>query len=221
MLEKLADKGNGNYAYIDNVNEAEKVLVEQIGGTLVTIARDVKIQIEFNPAEVAAYRLVGYENRLLAAQDFNDDTKDAGEIGAGHTVTAFYEIVPVGEELDLPAVDPLKYQAPKDDVDAASSGELMTVKLRYKPPDGDTSKLIELPVVDTGMTLDEASSDFVFAASVASFGMLLRHSNHSGNFDLPAVREWAASTLGDNPDRYRAEFVDLVGRAIALSRSDE
>jgi len=221
MLEKLADKGNGNYAYIDNVNEAEKVLVEQIGGTLVTIAKDVKIQVEFNPAEVAAYRLVGYENRLLAAQDFNDDTKDAGEIGAGHTVTAFYEIIPVGEEVDLPDVDPLKYQTPQDEADAAFSGELMTVKLRYKPPDGDTSKLIERPVVDTGMTLDEASSDFVFAASVASFGMLLRHSNHSGNFDLPAVREWAASTLGDNPDPYRAEFVELVGRAIALSGADE
>jgi len=220
-LEQLADKGNGNYAYIDSELEAQKVLVDQIGGTLVTIAKDVKIQVEFNLAEVEAYRLVGYENRKLAAQDFNDDTKDAGEIGAGHTVTAFYEIVPAGVEVDLPSVDPLKYQAPKEDAVAAGSGELMTVKLRYKQPDGDTSKLIQMPVIDTDMAFEDASNDFIFAASVASFGMLLRHSHHSGDFDLQAVREWAAETLGDHPDPYRTEFVDLVDRAIALSASGE
>jgi len=215
-LEQLADKGNGNYAYIDTQAEAEKVLVEQIGGTLMTIAKDVKIQVEFNPAEVEAYRLVGYENRMLAARDFNDDTKDAGEIGAGHTVTAFYEIVPAGVEVDLPDVDALKYQTATDDSDAAFTGELMTVKLRYKQPDGDTSRLIELPVRDTGMVFEEASDDFIFAASVASFGMLLRHSDHSGDFDLDAVFDWAESTLDDEPDPYRAEFVELVEVAGAL-----
>ncbi len=227
MLEKLADKGNGNYAYIDTANEARKVLVEQIGGTLVTIAKDVKIQIEFNPAEVNAYRLIGYENRMLRAEDFNDDTKDAGEIGAGHTVTAFYEIVPAGVEIDLPDVDPLKYQpavaetfsveesrrGPKP---AAQGGELMTVKLRYKEPDGDTSKLIEMPVTDAGLTLNDMSDDFVFAASVASFGMLLRGSEHSGDFTYQAVLEMAQASIGEDPFGYRTEFVNLVQRATEL-----
>ncbi|MGB2985652.1 MAG: von Willebrand factor type A domain-containing protein [Phycisphaerae bacterium] len=251
-LEKLADKGNGNYAYIDTEHEAEKVLVEQMGGTLITIAKDVKIQIEFNPAEVTAYRLIGYENRLLAAQDFNDDTKDAGEIGAGHTVTAFYEIVPVGVEIDLPTVDPLKYQTSPLDIPsgeerpsepgaqatgvhprglkptarsdenprglkpAARSGEIMTVKLRYKEPDGVTSKLIEVPVEDAGLTLTDASDDFVFAASVASFGMLLRGSEHSADFTYEAVLEMAGASLGEDPHGYREEFVSLVEHAIEL-----
>jgi len=215
-LESLADKGNGNYAYIDTLNEARKVLVDQIGGTLVTIAKDVKIQVEFNPAEVSAYRLIGYENRLLAAQDFNDDTKDAGEIGAGHTVTALYEIVPVGEELDLPSVDPLKYQAPTDATVVAENGEMMTVKLRYKEPDGDVSKLIEMPVVDTGATFADSSDDFAFAAAVASFGMLLRGSPHSEDFNYDFVCELARASIGEDPFGYRAELVDLVNRAIAL-----
>jgi len=216
-LEKLADKGNGNYAYIDTLSEARKVLVEQIGGTLVTIAKDVKFQIEFNPAEVTAYRLIGYENRMLAAQDFNDDTKDAGEIGAGHTVTAFYEIVPVGVEPDLPDVDPLKYQAfAGEPSEAAETGELMTVKLRYKQPDGDTSSLIEIPVVDLAWTLDDASDDFVFAASVASFGMLLRGSEHRGAFTYDDVLEMAESAMRDDSLGYRSEFVDLVYRAIEV-----
>jgi Ca-activated chloride channel family protein len=269
-LEKLADKGNGNYAYIDTMNEAQKVLVDQMGGTLVTIAKDVKIQIEFNPVEVNAYRLIGYENRMLRAEDFNDDTKDAGEIGAGHTVTAFYEIVPAGIEIDLPDIDPLKYQASPLDASseggmfsldevggehvlgpkaeaagangsepgeqatgaaprglptsgrpvppAALSGELMTVKLRYKEPDGETSKLIEMPVTDRGLTLAEASDDFVFAASVASFGMLLRGSQHSGDFTYDAVLEMARGSMGDDPFGYRAEFVSLVERARAPHR---
>jgi len=231
-LEKLADKGNGNYAYIDTANEARKVLVEQIGGTLVTIAKDVKIQIEFNPAEVNAYRLIGYENRMLRAEDFNDDTKDAGEIGAGHTVTAFYEIVPAGVEIDLPEVDPLKYQpavaetfsveeSPRGPKPAAQGDELMTVKLRYKEPDGDTSKLIEMPVTDGGLTLNDMSDDFVFAGSVASFGMLLRGSEHSGDFTYQAVLEMAQASIGEDPFGYRTEFVNLVKRAIELQLDPE
>ncbi|UCC28708.1 MAG: von Willebrand factor type A domain-containing protein [Phycisphaerales bacterium] len=234
MLEKLADKGNGNYACIDTANEARKVLVEQVGGTLVTIAKDVKIQIEFNPAEVNAYRLIGYENRMLRAEDFNDDTRDAGEIGAGHTVTAFYEIVPAGVEIDLPEVDPLKYQpaaaetpsveesprglpTSRDSIPpAAQSGELMTVKLRYKEPDGDTSKLIEMPVIDGGLTLSDMSDDFVFAGSVASFGMLLRGSEHSGDFTYQAVLEMAQASIGEDSFGYRTEFVNLVKRAMEL-----
>ena len=238
-LEKLADKGNGNYAYIDTQSEAQKVLVDQMAGTLVTIAKDVKIQIEFNPAEVNAYRLIGYENRLLRAEDFNDDTKDAGEIGAGHTVTAFFEIVPAGIEVDLPDVDPLKYQwssldarlegdnesepgvqATDEDsrglTPAAWTGELMTVKLRYKQPDGDVSKLIEVPVIDGGLALSEASNDFVFAASVTSFGMLLRGSQHSGDFSYDAVLEMASGSIGDDAYGYREEFVFLVEQAIVL-----
>ena len=140
-LEKLADMGNGNYAYIDNINEARKVLVDEINSTLITIAKDVKIQIEFNPLQVSAYRLIGYENRLLRQEDFNDDTKDAGEIGAGHTVTVFYEIVPAGRGLSIPGVDPLKYQTPMGTTEVAQSGELLTLKLRYKQPDGQTSRL--------------------------------------------------------------------------------
>ncbi|MCH9034092.1 MAG: VWA domain-containing protein [Planctomycetes bacterium] len=216
-LETLADKGNGNYAYIDTLAEAQKVLIEQMGGTLITIAKDVKIQVEFNPLVVSAYRLIGYENRLLAARDFNDDTKDAGEIGAGHTVTAFYEIVPVGIEPDLPDVDPLKYQEfAGEPSEAAETGELMTVKLRYKQPDGDTSKLIEIPVVDQGWTLDDASDDFVFAASVASFGMLLRGSEHRGAFTYDDVLEMAESAMREDALGYRSEFVDLVYRAIEV-----
>ena len=216
-LETLADKGNGNYAYIDTLNEAKKVLIEQMGGTLITIAKDVKIQVEFNPLVVSAYRLMGYENRLLAARDFNDDTKDAGEIGAGHTVTAFYEIVPVGIEPDLPDVDPLKYQEfAAEPSEAAETGELMTVKLRYKQPDGDTSKLIEIPVVDQAWTLVDASEDFVFAASVASFGMLLRGSHHCGAFTYDDVLEMAESAMREDALGYRSEFVDLVNRAIEV-----
>ncbi len=235
-LEKLADKGNGNYAYIDTIQEARKVLIDQMTGTLMTIAKDVKIQVEFNPAEVAAYRLIGYENRLLAARDFNDDTKDAGEIGAGHGVTAFYEIIPAGEEVTLPTVDPLKYQAtpgePTADgegrglTEAALSGELMTVKLRYKEPDGDTSKLISFPVTDDGLTLSEASDDFAFAASVASFGMLLRGHvqpiaptgahGPPHQFTLEAAHEIAGTALGEDYYGYRAEFIGLLERAIEL-----
>ncbi|MCB1797134.1 MAG: DUF3520 domain-containing protein, partial [Candidatus Competibacteraceae bacterium] len=153
MLEQISNKGNGNYGFIDNEQEAKKSFVEQLTGTLVTIAKDVKIQIEFNPSEVSAYRLIGYENRILAAQDFNDDTKDAGEIGAGHTVTALYEIIPAGadSEVNVPPIDELKYQQkPAPAAAATDSGELLTLKIRYKQPDGDTSKLLSFPITDNG-----------------------------------------------------------------------
>jgi Ca-activated chloride channel family protein len=228
-LEKLADKGNGNYAYIDTLKEARKVLVEQMGGTLITIAKDVKIQVEFNPARIAAYRLIGYENRILAAKDFNDDTKDAGEIGAGHTVTALYELVPASlgtEHLDPPGVDPLRYepgpggateQPAETDTVGPFSDELLTLKLRYKHPEGDVSSLMEHPVTDDGMTLAEADDDFRFAAAVASFGMLLRHSPHAGDWTYGAVLELAQTEYTEDPHGYRAEFVELVKQAETLS----
>ena len=217
-LEKLADKGNGNYAYIDTRAEARKVLVEQISGTLVTIAKDVKIQVEFNPAQVGHYRLIGYENRIMAAEDFNDDTKDAGEIGAGHTVTALYEIVPAGVALDVPGVDPLKYQQPGRPTSAASSGELLTLKLRYKEPDGDTSSLLTFPVTDRGRSYAQASADFKFAASVAAFGMLLRDSPYKGTATYDAVLELAGEGAVNDSHGYRAEFIQLVKKAQGLSR---
>jgi len=215
-LESLADKGNGNYGYIDTLNEARKVFVEQLSGTLVTIAKDVKIQVEFNPAKVAAYRLIGYENRLLRAEDFNNDQKDAGEIGAGHTVTAMYELVPVGQPI-AGGVDPLKYQQPPAAAAATGSSESLTLKLRYKQPDGETSKLLEFPATDTGKGFAQASPDFQFAAAVAGFGMQLRNSPHKGSWTLNAVREVAQQSRGADPFGYRAEFIELVGKARGLA----
>lgn len=220
-LETLADKGNGNYAYIDTPREARKALVEQLAGTLFTIAKDVKIQIEFNPAKVGAYRLIGYENRILAAQDFNDDRKDAGEIGAGHTVTALYEIVPVGESINAPGIDPLKYQQPPAVAVApggtvAASNETCTVKLRYKEPDGQTSRLLEVPVTDLGNKFATASTDFKFAAAVAGFGMQLRGSPFKGDWTLAAVQEVAQESRGNDITEYRTEFIDLVKKARGL-----
>jgi len=215
-LEKLADHGNGNYGYIDSKLEARKMLVEQIGGTLITIAKDVKIQVEFNPRLVSAYRLIGYENRMLRAEEFNDDTKDAGEIGAGHTVTALYELVPAGQEIDLPGVDPLKYQRPAAGSHAADSNELFTLKLRYKEPDGRTSRLLEYPVPDRGGSLAGASDDFKFAASVAAFGMILRGSEHADGFSLTDAAALAEQGRGDDAAGYRAEFIDLVARARTI-----
>jgi len=215
-LEKLADHGNGNYAYIDGLTEARKVLVEQIGGTLVTIAKDVKLQIEFNPREVQAFRLIGYENRVLAHQDFNDDKKDAGEIGAGHTVTALYEVVPPGVPLSVPGVDPLKYQPAGRPGAGSGTGELLTVKLRYKEPDGARSALMEVPLTDGGQAFQDASPDFRFAAAVAAFGMVLRDSPHKGDATLAKAREWARSGLGEDRSGLRPEFLELVDRARAI-----
>ncbi len=220
MLEQVSGKANGTYAFVDTENEARKVLVEQMSGTLVTIAKDVKIQVEFNPAKVKAYRLIGYENRILAAEDFNDDKKDAGEIGAGHTVTALYEIVPADAkgELNTPKVDDLKYQKDRELTDAAAGDELLTLKLRYKQPTGDTSTLISFPVEDDTQRFSAASDDFQFAAAVASFGMLLRGSEHAGNATYDAVAEIAAGGLGDDEWGYRKEFVEMVKRAKELKK---
>jgi Ca-activated chloride channel family protein len=216
-LEKLADKGNGNYGYIDTEREARKVFGQQVGGTLVTIAKDVKVQVEFNPQRVQAYRLVGYENRILAAEDFNDDKKDAGDVGAGHTVTALYELVMPGEELDLPDVDELKYQTPSEPA-GEHGDELMTVKLRYKQPDGDKSTLITLPVQDADTAYTEASDDFQFATAVAAFGMVLRDSPHAGTASLPLLKEWAQGAAGEDRHGHRAEFIELVDKAEELTR---
>ncbi len=220
-MEKLADKGNGNYAYLDSINEGRKVLVDQMGATLFTIAKDVKIQVEFNPAHVAGYRLVGYENRLLAKEDFNDDKKDAGEIGAGHTVTALYEIIPAGHSLPgQPSVDPLKYQQPEPVVTGApESGELMTVKLRYKAPDAETSELIEVPFPTTEIPpFDQASEDFRFASAVAGFGMKLRGSPDAGDLGWNDLQKIVRGALGEDPGSYRAEFLTLIEKASRLER---
>ncbi len=216
-LESLADQGNGNYAYIDSLKEARKVLVQEMGSTLITIAKDVKIQIEFNPAEVNAYRLIGYENRVLEHQDFNDDTKDAGEIGSGHTVTALFEIVPAGVAINVPGVDPLKYQTPASKSERARSGELLTMKIRYKEPDGDVSKLMDVAVVDRQTRLTDASDDYRFATAVAGFGMLLRDSPYKGSVTFDEVIRMAEASRGADAEGYRAEFIELVRRARAIS----
>jgi Ca-activated chloride channel homolog len=218
-MEGLANKGNGNYAYIDNILEAKKVLVNEIGATLLTIAKDVKIQVEFNPAKVQAYRLIGYENRQLMDQDFNDDTKDAGELGAGHSVTALYEVIPVGVDSDvnLPSVDPLRYQQNKPETTAYKSNELMLVKLRYKEPTGDSSQLISQPITDVSKPLANTSNNFRFAASVASFGMVLRDSEYKGTASFDQVLALAKQSLGADLDGYRAEFVRLVETSKSLN----
>jgi len=215
-MEQLADNGNGNYAYIDSAAEARKVLVTEAGATLVTIAKDVKIQVEFNPNRVAAYRLIGYENRMLRAEDFNDDKMDAGEIGAGHTVTALYEIVPAGVSVPTGKVDGLKYQTPRKTTGKADSRELMTVKLRWKAPDGETSKLLSAPILDAGARFEEASEAFRFSAAVAGFGMLLRGSKYKGNTTYDLVRKIARAARTRDAHGYRAEFVRLVSLAESL-----
>ncbi len=220
-MEKLADKGNGNYAYIDSILEAKKVLVNEIGATLLTIAKDVKIQVEFNPAKVAAYRLIGYENRQLQAQDFSDDTKDAGELGAGHSVTALYEVIPVGANttVDLPSVDELEYQQTEIDASAYETNELMQVKLRYKQPDASESQLMVQPVVDAGVRLDATSENFRFSAAVAGFGMLLRDSKYKGEITFEEVLELARESQGEDANGYRAEFMRLVESSRLLNEN--
>jgi Ca-activated chloride channel family protein len=212
-MEKLADKGNGNYSYLDSLHEARKVLVREAGGTLETIAKDVKIQVEFNPREVTGYRLIGYENRLLNHQDFNDDTKDAGEIGAGHSVTALYEIVPVGVPLDAPSVDPLKYQREPRDARAAGAGELLTVKVRFKEPDGDTSRLLSRVLTNHPAPM---TVNLGFASAVAEFGMLLRESPLRGSASFASLTARARKFLGEDEDGYRAQFIQLAERAAML-----
>ncbi|TAF28560.1 MAG: VWA domain-containing protein [Oscillatoriales cyanobacterium] len=217
-MEQLADKGNGNYAYIDSLLEAKKVLVTQMGGTLFTIAKDVKIQVEFNPAKVQAYRLVGYENRVLQNQDFNDDKKDAGELGAGHSVTAIYEIIPVGvaSDVKLPEVDPLKYQPNPATASASQTDELMQVKLRYKKPNETVSQLITQSVMDKPVKLENASANFRFAAAVAAFGMVLRDSEYKGAANFDQVLKLASQAKGEDKEGYRAEFIRLVENCKTL-----
>lgn len=212
MMEKLADKGNGNYAYIDTNEEARKALGQQVAGTLYTIAKDVKIQVEFNPAKVAGYRLLGYENRLLADKDFNDDKKDAGEIGAGHSVTALYEIVPAGQKVVNPGVDELRYSKIEPS-DTQFNAELLTVKLRYKEPDGDQSKLLTMGLLDKNNAFENASENLRFAAAVAGFGMLLRDSNYKGNANFNNILQIANSSRSNDLKNYRNEFVELIEKA--------
>lgn len=215
-MESLAHKGNGQYAYIDSLDEARKQFVENVGG-LVTIARDVKVQVEFNPAWVQAYRLVGYENRLLQNQDFNDDKKDAGDLGAGHAVTALYEIVPPGVPIDLPKIDALKYQKQTGLAAAADTLDLLTVKLRYLPPEEKQSRLLTQSLKNGKRTPAEASADFRFAASIAMFGMLLRNSPHKGEADYQSALELARSGARFDPNGHRAEFLRLVETASRLT----
>jgi Ca-activated chloride channel family protein len=217
-MERLADKGNGNYSYLDSLSEAQRVLVSEADATIVTVAKDVKIQVEFNPAAIGAYRLVGYEDRRLKARDFNDDTKDAGELGAGHTVTALYEIVPPGEDVNTGGIDPLKYQRPAGPPPArvaVPSSELMTVKVRYKKPDGAASALVTVAVAghDT-----PSPRNLGFAAAVAEFGMLLRDSPYKGEAGWQNVVSLVQRHRGADADGYRAEFSRLVDLAAALDR---
>ena len=212
-MEVLANKGNGNYAYIDDIKEARKVLVTEMGGTLLTIAKDVKIQIEFNPAKVAQYRLIGYENRMLRAEDFTNDLKDAGEMGSGHTVTALYEIV---EAKDGGASADLKYTTTTIKDDAKNSKELATIKFRYKKPDGDKSIPIDRIILDSSLSLDKTSENFRWACAVAEWAMLLRKSEYKGKATYDQVVELATGAKGEDQYGYRAEFIDLVKKSKIL-----
>jgi Ca-activated chloride channel homolog len=220
-MQKLADKGNGNHAYIDGITEAKKVLVNEFGGTLFTIAKDVKLQIEFNPTKVQGYRLIGYENRMLAKEDFNDDKKDAGELGSGHTVTALYEVIPVGVNSSfLQKVDSLKYQTNVQPFSpSAHTDELLTVKFRYKAPDGEVSKLMEHPVKDAAIDLVKTSDNFRFAAAVAQFGLLLRNSEYKSNASYNDVLTMARKAKGNDEEGYRSEFIRLVESAQLLAKT--
>ncbi len=222
-LETLAQNGNGNYAYIDNMNEAKKVLNEDLSGTLMTIAKDVKFQVEFNPAKVSAYRLVGYENRMLKAKDFNDDKKDAGEIGAGHTVTAFYEVVPAGVKFKGPGIDKLKYQKIAKASEKAApvlidSPEMLNVKLRYKEPEGTKSTKVEFPLVDSNQKFEAASEDFRFATAVATYAQILKKDERIGDLKLADVLSMGKKAKGEDRYSYRQEFLELVELANEINK---
>lgn len=217
-MEQISNAGNGNYFYIDNVNEARKVFEKEMRATLFTIAKDVKIQVEFNPKQVQAYRLIGYENRMLKSEDFNDDTKDAGELGAGHTVTALYEIIPVGVESEfLKDVDGLKYQN-TGTTEAADSEELMTVKLRYKRPDEDKSRLLSTVIKNKKTALDKTSDNFRFSAAVAELGLLLRKSEFKAEANFPQIISLAKAAKGKDEENYRAEFIQLAEACEVLMK---
>ncbi len=218
-MQKLADKGNGNHAYIDGIGEAKKVFVKEFGGTLFTIAKDVKLQVEFNPAKVQGYRLIGYEKRVMAKEDFNDDKKDAGDMGSGHTVTALYEIIPVGVKAkEFSTVDDLKYQQTTPAVlNEQYNDETMTVKLRYKEPDGNTSKLLEFPLLDKNVAINKTSDNFKFAVAVTQFGMLLRDSKYKGVSNFEDIMSLAKEAIGEDKEGYRKEFIQIVENASLLS----
>jgi Ca-activated chloride channel family protein len=213
-MEQMADKGNGHYAYIDSFREAQKVFVQEFGGTLVTVAKDVKIQVELNPARVQSYRLLGYENRLLDREDFADDRKDAGELGSGHSVTALYEVVPVGATPVAVGDDSLTYQQVSVRPEARRNGELLTVRLRYKDPQGSVSRLLESAVTDRAR--GEASEDMRFASAVAAFALLLRDSDHRGRASFDQVLALARGARGEDEEGYRGEFIGLVETARSL-----
>ena len=224
-LEKLADRGNGAYAYIDNITEARKVLVEEMSGTLVTVAKDVKIQVDFNPARAEAYRLIGYENRALRTEDFNNDAKDAGDMGAGHTVTALFEVVPKGGDDSRPVRSIRRNTRSLDGLlmrlgptPGSTSNELLTLRVRYKQPDSDTSTRMDVPLVDRGGNFARATTDFKFAASVAEFGMILRNSPYKGTSRMDTVLDIVEGSLGQDRNGYRKEFLSLVQKARNLGR---
>lgn len=220
-MQLLADKGNGNHNYIDNISEAKKVFVNEFGGTLFTIAKDVKLQIEFNPDKVQGYRLIGYENRLLNKEDFNDDKKDAGELGSGHTVTALYELVPVGiKDTMIKNVDALRYQKPKALSKTNFNDEVMNIKLRYKKPGGNKSILIEHPLQDENVAFNATSDNFRFAACVAAFGMLLRNSQFKGSAGFQSIQTIARAAMGNDEENYRKEFIQLVKTAASLKQKE-
>ncbi len=219
-MQKLADKGNGNHAYIDNFNESRKVFVKEFGGTLFTIAKDVKLQLEFNPRNVQAYRLIGYENRLLNKEDFNNDKKDAGDLGSGHTVTALYEIIPAGVQSEfIESVDPLKYQHEKTEINKGLQNELLTIKLRYKEPQGNKSSLIEHTVLDKGTQWTKTSENFRFSAAVAEFGMLLRDSEFKQSAEWMQAWELARNSMGKDEEGYRSEFLKMIKTAQSLAKA--
>jgi Ca-activated chloride channel family protein len=214
-LEQLAHHGNGHYAYIDSLDEARKVFVEQ-GGALVTVAKDVKLQVEFNPAKVAGYRLIGYENRILRHEDFRNDAKDAGDMGSGHTCTALYEIVPVGEKVNAGEVEALKYQTKPTLTDAAKTGEWLTVRMRYKHPETDKASEVS-SVLPADKLAKEASESSRFASAVAAFGMILRDSEYRGTADYEKVLDWAKAAIGADKGGHRAEFVRIVEKAMCIA----
>ncbi len=222
-MQKLANKGNGNHAYIDHLSEARKVLISQFGGTMFTIAKDVKLQVEFNPAKVQGYRLIGYENRMLAKEDFNDDTKDAGELGSGHTVTALYEIIPVGIDApELRKVDGLKYQKTEGAASGFnSSNEIMTVKFRYKKPEGDKSLLLEKVITGSPVKVSSASENMQLAAGLAQFGMLLRNSAYSGNGSYNQVLNMITPLVKNDKEGYRAELAELVKKVASIKKNND
>jgi Ca-activated chloride channel family protein len=217
-MEQISRAGNGNYFYIDGIKEAKKVFVKQMRANMFTIAKDVKIQIEFNPVKVKAYRLVGYETRVMPNEDFNNDLKDAGELGAGHTVTALYEIIPAESKQSINKTDPLKYQQTTINPDAAKSTELMTVKLRYKQPRQETSRLIEIAVTDKNITLNNTSDNFRFSAAVAGFGMILRDSKFKRDLSFRDVIKLARNARGKDEEGYRTEFINMVETAALLKK---